>query len=186
MTWPAAWMNSRLPRHCRSQVSRHRPTAPAPTSPPVGRRMLGAIEGLPEDEREVFDLVGIQGLTHPEAAAVVGVSEKTVQRRLNRGPALLLARSGSADLRPEHAGGGPEGGGRAPGATPPHPDGGQPMAGNSQVLGLLEEMLDSGKTPDEVCRGCPETVSRRSGGGGGSSASSMSKSEVAVSQGFDT
>src|SRR5262249_58441858 len=34
----------------------------------------------PEDEREVFDLVGIQGLTHPEAAAVVGVSEKTVQR----------------------------------------------------------------------------------------------------------
>src|SRR6516164_6916759 len=31
---------------------------------PDGRRMLQAIEGLPEDEREVFDLVGIQGLTH--------------------------------------------------------------------------------------------------------------------------
>ena len=29
-----------------------------------GRRMLEAIEGLPEDEREVFDLVGVQGLTH--------------------------------------------------------------------------------------------------------------------------
>src|SRR5215471_15867775 len=27
---------------------------------PDGRRMLAAIEGLPEDEREVFDLVGIQ------------------------------------------------------------------------------------------------------------------------------
>src|SRR5262245_62360780 len=37
---------------------------------PDGRRVLGAIEGLPEDEREAFDLVGIQGLTHAEAAAV--------------------------------------------------------------------------------------------------------------------
>jgi RNA polymerase sigma-70 factor (ECF subfamily) len=65
---------------------------------PDGRRMLGAIEGLPEDELEVFDLVGIQGLTHAEAAAVVGVSEKTVQRRLNRARLLLAERL--ADLRP--------------------------------------------------------------------------------------
>jgi RNA polymerase sigma-70 factor (ECF subfamily) len=65
---------------------------------PDGRRMLAAIEGLPEDEREVFDLVGIQGLTHPEAAAVVGVSEKTVQRRLNRARLLLAERL--TDLRP--------------------------------------------------------------------------------------
>jgi RNA polymerase sigma-70 factor (ECF subfamily) len=41
---------------------------------PDGHRMLGAIEALPEEEHEVFDLVGIQGLTHAEAAAVVGVS----------------------------------------------------------------------------------------------------------------
>jgi RNA polymerase sigma-70 factor (ECF subfamily) len=68
---------------------------------PAGRRMLGAIEGLPEDEREVFDLVGIQGLTHAEAAAVVGVSEKTVQRRLNR--ARLLLAEQLADLRPATA-----------------------------------------------------------------------------------
>jgi RNA polymerase sigma-70 factor (ECF subfamily) len=66
---------------------------------PDGRRMLGAIDGLPEDEREVFDLVGIQGLTHAEAAAVVGVSEKTVQRRLNR--ARLLLAEQLADLCPE-------------------------------------------------------------------------------------
>ena len=65
---------------------------------PDGRRMLGAIEGLPEDEREVFDLVGIQGLTHGEVAAVVGASEKTVQRRLNR--ARLLLAEQLADLRP--------------------------------------------------------------------------------------
>jgi RNA polymerase sigma-70 factor (ECF subfamily) len=65
---------------------------------PDGRRMLAAIDGLPEDEREVFDLVGIQGLTHGEAAAVVGVCEKTVQRRLRRARLLLARRL--ADLRP--------------------------------------------------------------------------------------
>src|SRR5262245_17741144 len=32
------------------------------------------------------------------------------------------------------------------------------MAGNPQVLALLEEMLDSGKTPEEVCRNCPELL----------------------------
>lgn len=65
---------------------------------PDGRRMLEVIDGLPEDEREVFDLVGIQGLTHAEVAVVVGVSEKTVQRRLNRARLLLAERL--ADLRP--------------------------------------------------------------------------------------
>jgi RNA polymerase sigma-70 factor (ECF subfamily) len=79
---------------------------------PDGRRMLGAIDGLPEDEREIFDLVGIQGLTHAEAAAVVGVSEKTVQRRLNRARLLLAERL--ADLRPETPGESPP-----PGDTPP-------------------------------------------------------------------
>jgi RNA polymerase sigma-70 factor (ECF subfamily) len=69
---------------------------------PHGRRMLGAIEGLPEVEREVFDLVRIQGLTYAEAAGVVGVSEKTVQRRLNR--ARLLLAEQLADLRPATAG----------------------------------------------------------------------------------
>src|SRR5262245_58477593 len=73
---------------------------------PDGRRMLEVIEGLPEDEREVFNLVGIQGLTHAEAAMVVGASEKTVQRRLNRARLLLAERL--ADLRPD-APGGPEG-----------------------------------------------------------------------------
>jgi RNA polymerase sigma-70 factor (ECF subfamily) len=73
---------------------------------PAGRRMLGAIEGLPEVEREVFDLVRIQGLTHAEAAGVVGVSERTVQRRLNR--ARLLLAEQLADLCPTTPGGSPE------------------------------------------------------------------------------
>src|SRR5262245_23972384 len=79
---------------------------------PDGRRVLGTIEGLPEDEREVFDLVGIQGLTHAEAAAVAGVSEKTVQRRLHRARLLLAERL--ADLRPATPGGPAE----PPGDTP--------------------------------------------------------------------
>jgi RNA polymerase sigma-70 factor (ECF subfamily) len=63
-----------------------------------GRRMLRAIEGLPEPEREVFELVRIQGLTQAEAATVVGVSERTVQRRLNRARLLLVDQLD--DLRP--------------------------------------------------------------------------------------
>jgi RNA polymerase sigma-70 factor (ECF subfamily) len=74
------------------------PASSASGLSPDGHRMLRAIEGLPEDEREVFDLVGIQALTHAAAAAVVGISEKTVQRRLNRAQLLLAERL--ADLRP--------------------------------------------------------------------------------------
>jgi RNA polymerase sigma factor (sigma-70 family) len=64
-----------------------------------GRRMLQAIDKLPEDEREVFDLVRIQGLTQVEVAKVIGVSCKTVQRRLNHS-FLLLAKE-LKELRPE-------------------------------------------------------------------------------------
>ena len=65
---------------------------------PDSRRMLLAIDGLPEDEREAFDLVRVQGLTHTEAAQVLGVSAVTVKRRLNRG--LRLMAEQLADLRP--------------------------------------------------------------------------------------
>jgi RNA polymerase sigma-70 factor (ECF subfamily) len=47
---------------------------------------------------ETEELLGIQGLTHAEAPTVVGVSENTVQRRLNRARLLLAQRL--ADLRP--------------------------------------------------------------------------------------
>ena len=65
---------------------------------PDGRRMLEAIDNLPEDEREVFGLVRLQGLTHVEAAEVLDVSVKSVQRRLNR--ARLLLAEELDDLRP--------------------------------------------------------------------------------------
>ena len=72
---------------------------------PHGRRMLEAIDSLPEDEREAFDLVRIQGLTYAEAAELQGVVPRTVQRRLDRGVQLLTERLG--DL--------------GPGAPPPGP-----------------------------------------------------------------
>jgi RNA polymerase sigma factor (sigma-70 family) len=66
--------------------------------PPAARRMLEAIDGLPAGEREALDLVRIHGMTHGEAAALLGVSVKTVQRRLQR--ALLLLTAELSDLRP--------------------------------------------------------------------------------------
>ena len=65
---------------------------------PDGHRMLDAIDKLPDEEREVFDLVRIQALTQVEVAEVVGVSAKTVQRRLNR--SLMLLAKELDDLRP--------------------------------------------------------------------------------------
>jgi RNA polymerase sigma-70 factor (ECF subfamily) len=71
---------------------------PAPPSSgslltPNGRLMLQAIDRLPEDEREVFDLLRIQELTQVEAAEVLGVSAKTMQRRLNRAPCYCWRRN---------------------------------------------------------------------------------------------
>ena len=76
---------------------------PAPVSSdslltPGSRRMLAAIADLPEEEREAFDLVRIQGLTQAEAGDVLGVAAATVNRRLNRGLQLLLETLD--DLRP--------------------------------------------------------------------------------------
>jgi len=65
---------------------------------PIARRVFETIDALPEDEREVFDLVRIQGLSHAEAGEVIGVSTKTVQRRLHRGLLLLTEQLG--DLVP--------------------------------------------------------------------------------------
>src|SRR3954466_7812473 len=55
--------------------------APAPAEPssvvqesPNLSRLLRAIEDLPDAEREVFNLVRVQGMTQPEAARVIGVS----------------------------------------------------------------------------------------------------------------
>jgi RNA polymerase sigma-70 factor (ECF subfamily) len=76
---------------------------PAPASSdsglsPDSRRMLQAIDDLPEEEREVFSLIHVQGLTQGEAAEVIGISVRTVQRRLNR--SLVLLAKDLEDLNP--------------------------------------------------------------------------------------
>jgi RNA polymerase sigma-70 factor (ECF subfamily) len=85
-------------------VELHEGVAPAAASSesglsPDSRRIFAAIADLPEEEREAFDLVRIQGLSQAEAGEVLGVSTATVNRRLNRGLQLLLA--ALEDLRPE-------------------------------------------------------------------------------------
>lgn len=70
-----------------------RPRPPINPEPSANlTRILDAIEALPDEEREVFNLVRVQGMTHSEAADVVGVAVKTIQRRLNRGVMLLADR----------------------------------------------------------------------------------------------
>jgi RNA polymerase sigma-70 factor (ECF subfamily) len=66
---------------------------------PAGRRILEAIEGLPEGEREAFDLVKIQGLTYAETAEMLGVSLRTAKRWVSRSLRHLTARL--SDLSPE-------------------------------------------------------------------------------------
>jgi RNA polymerase sigma-70 factor (ECF subfamily) len=64
------------------------------------------LDKQPQDEREAFDLVRIQGTSPSEAAEVLEVSVRTVNRRLHRGRQLLAATLG--DLYP---------GGEGPAAT---------------------------------------------------------------------
>lgn len=64
---------------------------------PNARRMIEVIDGLPDDEREAFDLVRIQGMTQAEAAEMLGVTPKTVRRRLDRGLRLLTSQLGDLD-----------------------------------------------------------------------------------------
>jgi RNA polymerase sigma factor (sigma-70 family) len=65
---------------------------------PTLQRILDVIESLPDEEREVFNLVRVQGMTYGDAADVIGCASKTVQRRLNRGLVTLEERL--RDLHP--------------------------------------------------------------------------------------
>src|SRR5262249_34841971 len=103
MRWELNEMARRLDERP-AAVELHEAALPAPARSdsrltPGSRRMLAALADLPEDEREAFDLVRIQGMTQAEAGEVLGVSAATVNRRLNRGLQSLLEMVG--DLSPE-------------------------------------------------------------------------------------
>ncbi|MBL8768196.1 MAG: sigma-70 family RNA polymerase sigma factor, partial [Planctomycetes bacterium] len=91
MRWELNEFARRLDAAPREVALNEHAQAPAPQSAsasarpsPAMTRILGAIDALESDDREVLELVRIQGMTHVEAAGVLGVSTKTVQRRLNR------------------------------------------------------------------------------------------------------
>src|SRR5205807_8569855 len=73
MRWELNDLARRLDKEAR-QVELRESLAGAPAESsasrpsPNAQRILEAIEGLPDEEREVFDLVRIQGMSQPEAA----------------------------------------------------------------------------------------------------------------------
>ncbi len=60
-------------------------TPPGQDSGPAIRDLGRALAELPEDQRQVVLLVGLEGLTYAEAAEVLDVPLGTVMSRLNRG-----------------------------------------------------------------------------------------------------
>jgi RNA polymerase sigma-70 factor (ECF subfamily) len=66
----------------------------------LARRIQEAIDGLPQTDRDIFDLVRHREMTHAGAADVLGISSKTVQRRLKHILPQLWAKLG--ECRPRH------------------------------------------------------------------------------------
>jgi len=64
-----------------------------------GRRIVAAIDRLPDDEREAFDLVRVQGMSLVEAGQLLDVSAMTVKRRVDRG--LTRLANELADMKPD-------------------------------------------------------------------------------------
>lgn len=79
-----------------------------PRSGPVSevewQEMHELVTKLPEDERQVFDLVYYQGMTQEEAAAVLGQSESTIKRRWRAARLRLHEWTKTNVSRPQDAG----------------------------------------------------------------------------------
>lgn len=67
-------------------VHADRHAAAAPQDPGIAIRDLGdALEQLPEEQRQVVLLVGLEGMTYGEVAEIIDSPIGTVMSRLNRG-----------------------------------------------------------------------------------------------------
>ncbi|HUB25029.1 MAG TPA: sigma-70 family RNA polymerase sigma factor [Tepidisphaeraceae bacterium] len=105
MRWELNDLARRLDRQASAQLVRDSMVAapPASSSSQLSQnatRILEVIESLPAEEREAFDMVRIQGMSQLDAAAVLGVSPKTVQRRVNRALLFLSERLGDLQSQP--------------------------------------------------------------------------------------
>lgn len=103
MLWELNELARRLDQQARPQELHDSRVPAREDGEPAGssateRRILDAIAALPDPEREAFSLVRIQGMAQTEAALLLGVSSKTVQRRLQR--SLLLLAEALDDLAP--------------------------------------------------------------------------------------
>ena len=167
------WELNDLARRLDEQPCRRR--APRGAGAVAGQQRLGAhartpaaswrrSTRLPADEREAFSLVRIQGLTQGEAAEVLGVSVKTVQRRLNRARVDAWRSGWTTSGRP---------GGRGARCRPGRAEScrrlvsawdrgrsveAQRWPAKRDVRELLEAILDSDLSPEEVCQGDPELL----------------------------
>ena len=99
--------------------------------------MLEAIDSLPDEEREVFE---------PGAGAGPDPRRKRPRSWASR-------QDGAAATQPLAVAAGERAG------SPPSRREGRPaMTDDPRVERLLEELLESGGTPEEVCRSCPELL----------------------------
>ncbi len=105
--------------------------------------MLQAIDDLPEEEREVFSLIRIQDVTQVEAAEILGVSVKTIQRRLNRSLVLLAQSLEDVDLGLDST------------KDPSRPE---KMRNQDQVTEILERILETNCDPAIACKHRPELL----------------------------
>ncbi len=104
-TWIFGVTNNVARRHIRTEIRRKRlallsvdNTAPTVVTPSVEleqrqqvERMRNAVLGLPLDLRETFVLVYMEGVAGNEAAAILGIGESAVWKRLRKARVRLQA-----------------------------------------------------------------------------------------------
>ncbi len=77
-------------------------TVVSPSDPSAGRTLFEldrAMGQIAEEHRQVILLVGLEGMSYEDAAAVVGVPVGTIRSRLSRGRDALRAAMGIVDER---------------------------------------------------------------------------------------
>jgi RNA polymerase sigma-70 factor (ECF subfamily) len=93
---------SRRPRTVPLDALQHAGDPPAQDAHAAAREVLVALDTLPDEQRQVILLVGMEGFSYREAAAALDVPIGTVMSRLSRGRERLRALTdepGAADLR---------------------------------------------------------------------------------------